>query len=98
MPKTLLGKWSVKLIIVFFLFLAVFYLMVTSGQRGGDLFFSNLWLTVPMLIAAASGIAAFITGIVSIIKNRERSILVFISTALGLFILLFVSAEILFPH
>lgn len=98
MPKTLLGKWSVKLIIIFLLFLAIFYLIIATGQRGDDTFFSNLWLATPILIAGASGILAFITGLIGVIKNRERSVLVFISTALGLFVLWFVAAELLFPH
>ena len=98
MSKTVLGKWSVKFITIFILFLAMFYLIISFGQRGGDTFFSNLWLTTPILIAGASGILAFITGIISIIKDRERSVIVFLSTALGLFVLIFILGEILVPH
>lgn len=98
MSKTVLGKWSVKFITIFILFLAMFYLIISFGQRGGDTFFSNFWLTTPILIAGASGILAFITGIISIIKDRERSVIVFLSTALGLFVLIFILGEILVPH
>lgn len=98
MPKTLLGKWSVKFITIFILFLAIFYLVANSGQRGGDTFFSNLWLATPILIAGASGILAFITGIIGVVKYRERSVLVFISIVLGFFVLLFILGEILSPH
>jgi amino acid permease len=98
MPKTYLGKWSIRLIIAFFLLFGIFWAFITSGQRGGDTFFSNLFLTVPFLLAALSGIFAFFTGIISIAKKGERSIFVFLVTLLGFFILLFVSAEILFPH
>lgn len=97
-PKTTLGKWSVGLIIIFFVSLARFYLFVVSGQRGGDTFFSNPTLSTPIIIAGATGVLAFLTGISSIIKQKERSILVFIATAIGLFVLLFVLGEILFPH
>jgi lipopolysaccharide export LptBFGC system permease protein LptF len=85
--KTQLGKWSIWLIITFIVLFISFQLLVASGQRGGDTFFSNLVLSVPMLIAGISGIAAFFTGIVGIIKNKERSVLVFISTIIGFLIL-----------
>ncbi len=97
-PKTRLGKWSIWLIIVFIVLFILFQLLVASGQSGGDTFFSNLLLSVPMLIAGISGISAFFTGIVSIIKGKERSVLVFISTTVGFFILFFVLGEFLVPH
>lgn len=98
MPKTKLGKLSVRLIITFFLLLGLFYILVASGQRGGATFFSNPVLAFTGLGMAAAGISAFFTGVVGIIKEKERSVLAFLSTIMGLFILLFVLAEILFPH
>jgi hypothetical protein len=98
MPKTVLGKWSVGLIIVFIVLLALFELLVASGQRGGETFFSNLILTIPMLIAAISGISAFATGLIGVIMSRERSIAVYLATLIGLLVLLFVLGEIIFPH
>ncbi|MBU0708278.1 hypothetical protein KJ596_00830, partial [Patescibacteria group bacterium] len=92
------GKWSVYSILVFCLLLSVFYLFVALGQRGGDTFFSNLYLTIPMLCAGLAGILAFVTGIISIFKYRERSFTVFIATGIGLLVLLFILAEIAFPH
>ena len=97
-PKTQLGKWSIWLIIAFIVLFMSFQLLVASGQRGGDTFFSNLALSVPMLIAGISGISAFFTGIIGIIRNKERSFLAFISTIIGFFILFFVLGEFLFPH
>ena len=98
MPKTPLGKWSVRLILIFFVSLATFSLLVASGQRGGETFFSNQFLTFPMLIAGAAGVASFFTGIISILKYGERAVLVFVATAIGLFVLFFASGEIIFPH
>lgn len=97
-PKSTMGKWSTGLIIAFLLFLAVFLILVASGQRGGDTFFSNLALTIPMLLAGVSGVSALVTGIIGIVKSRERSVLVFLATAIGLFVLVFSLGEILFPH
>jgi hypothetical protein len=97
-PFTILGKCSVWLIIVSLSFFIVFYALVASVQRGGDTFFSNLALTIPMLIAAISAISSFFTGIISIIRNRERAIFVYVSTIIGFFVLLFGLGEIIFPH
>jgi hypothetical protein len=97
-PKTTMGKWSTGLIIVFLLFLAVFLILVASGQRGGDTFFSNLALTIPGLLAGVFGISAMVTGVIGIVKSRERSILVFLATAIGFYLLLLLLGEILVPH
>jgi len=99
MPKTTLGKWSVGLIAAFFLLLATGITVVSVfKQEGGETFFDNLWISIPMLGAGASTIAAFITGIIAIIKNKERSILVIITTLFGLLVLWFVAGEIVSPH
>ena len=47
----------------------------------------------PLEVAASSGFAclagaALITGLISMIKNKELSILVFLTTAMGLFALI----------
>ena len=96
-PRTRLGRWSVGLILGFFVLLGVFFLLVSLGERGGQTFFSNLKLTIPMLIAAASAIASLFVGIVAVFK-KERHLLVFLSIAIGLFVLWWCLAEILFPH
>lgn len=98
MPRTKLGEWSAILIVVMLVSLAMFYSFVSAGERGGMTFFSNLLLAIPMLIAGISGIAAFVIGLITMIKYRERSVLVYITSAIGLFVLVFVSAEVLFPH
>ena len=97
-PKTRLGKWSIWLIIAFIVLFVTFQLLVALGQRGGATFFSNLALSVPMLMAGISGISAFFTGIIGIIKSKERSVLVFIASIIGFFILFFVLGEFLVPH
>ena len=98
LPNTRLGKWSMNLIIAFFLLFLLFQLLILSGQRGGNTFFDNLLLSIPWLFMVVCGIASFFTGTISIIKKKERAVFVFLSTALGFFILLFVLGEFLFPH
>ena len=98
MPKTALGKWSVALIVAFIVLLVSFQILVASGQRGGETFFSALILTVPILIAGISGVSAFVTGLIGVIRSRERSISVYLAVTIGLLVLLWGLAEIIFPH
>jgi len=97
-PKTNLGKWSIRLIIAFLILLGLFFIFIVLGERGGDTFFSNLKLAIPGLLSAISAIAAFFIGLISIIKSKERSVCVFLASLIGFLILLWVLAEILFPH
>ena len=98
-PKTLLGKWSAGLIIAFFLLLATgMFVVSVLGQTGGETFFDNLWISIPMLSAGVAAIAAFFTGIVSIWKSKERAVLVFIASLIGLLVLWFVIGEVVVPH
>ena len=97
-PSTVQGKWSVRLIVISILFFVVLSSFIASGQRGGDTFFSNLLLAIPMLVAAILAVCAFFTGIIGIFRNREWAVFVFISTALGFFVLFWGFAEIVFPH
>jgi len=98
MPKTSQGKWSIGLIVAFFLLLELHFFLLKSGQRGGETFFSNLTLAINLIISGLSGISSFFTGAYAILKMKERSLLVFISTAIGAFVLIFWLGEILSPH
>lgn len=95
MPKTKAGKWSVGLIITFLLLFATSQLPAASGQRGPVL---DLVLVVAVITAGISGVAAFFTGLISIIKSKERSFLVFITTVIGLFVLIFVLGQFLVSY
>ena len=98
MPGTRPGKWPVALLILFLVLFVLVQLLVMSGQRGGDTFRDNLLLTVPVFAAGISGILAFVTGMVGVFRNGERAVLVFLSTAIGLVVILFVVGEFAFPH
>jgi len=97
-PKTKLGKISIMLVAAFFVLLGIFFMLVSMGERGGNTYFSNLKLTIPFTIAWLSAIGSFFSGIISIIKNKERSVFVFLSSLIGFLVLLFILAEFLFPH
>ena len=102
MPKTTLGKWSVALIIAFIVVIVAhqvaFQLLMASGWRGGETFFGALVATVPVILAGISGISAFVTGLIGIIRTRERSVTVYLAVTIGLLVLLFLLGEVIFPH
>ncbi len=98
MPKTTLGTWSLRCSLAVLILLAFLILLSLSGQEGGDKPTDNLLLAIPAVCMWISGIIAFITGIISMICQKERSIFVFISTFIGCLTLFFLLGEILIPH
>lgn len=103
MSHTTLGRWSVKLIIIFIALFILVQIIAAVGRSLGAFDSNSLnayQLLMPIIIIPAGicGVAAFVTGIISIIKSKERSIFIFFSTAIGLFVFLFVLGEFLFPH
>ena len=97
-PKTSLGKLSINSILLFFVALGLFYLACFSGERGGENFYSNLFLAIPILSAAVFGITSFFVGIIAFLKRKDFSILLFISILIGFLVSYFFLAEIIFPH
>ena len=99
LPSTKPGKWSIGLAIGVFLFYFLSRLIVVLGnQRGGEEFFSNLFIAIPVLLAGLSGVAAFFTGIVGVVKDKERSILVILAILFGFLVLMFGLGEFVSPH
>jgi hypothetical protein len=97
LPKTTLGKWSFGLALSLILFFGIFLALSFMGAIGGDEGFT--WGVA--LILASWGIlaaAASITGLISIIKSRERSILIFSVIILGAFFLMLILGEFLVAH
>lgn len=98
-PKTKLGSLSVVLFVILVVLVAYFFIMVNVfEQRGGDTFFSNLNLTIPMLAAWASGLASLVLGIIAVIKSKSRSILVFVVIVITFLTTLYGVMEVAFPH
>jgi len=104
-PRTALGKWSVGLIIampiLFFIGMSFTDSLYKSVPAGGTILAdiaSRPALALTMLAGMAAGIAAFITGIWAVIKQRENTLLVYTSTVIGALLILYLAGEILFPH
>jgi len=93
-PKTISGKWSVALIIAVPIFFYIgmsfvdFYEFVPAGKTIPHDIIMRPGVALPMLTGFVCGIAAFFTGIMGIIKKKDYSIFIFLSTVLGFLILL----------
>ncbi len=67
-PSSRLGKLSVWLIIIaFLLFMFVNIIVKIQGPIANQTIFSNLILSIPILLAGACAIISFFTGIIGII-------------------------------
>lgn len=83
LPETSLGKWSIVLSIAFIILI---YLKMQYG------------IPVMSFAIAGLGLAGVIMCIVAMIRNKEISLLYFIPIFVGLLIIFWVSAEIVYPH
>jgi len=104
MPKTFLGRWSVALIIAMPIFFYIgmsfvdFYESVPAGNTIPHDIMIRPGVALPMLVGMVSGVLTFIIGLVSIIRKKERALLVYASTMIGGLLTLFLLGEIFFPH
>lgn len=104
LPKTNLGKISVILILLFPIFtymgmlLTNCYQSVPAGKTILEDIISRPGVAMSMLLGFISGILAFFTGLYAIVKNKDYSILVFISSIVGFFVLLWFLLEIILQH
>jgi fluoride ion exporter CrcB/FEX len=87
MPKTRIGKWSVGLLLLFGLFVLTIILM---QRRAGDPL-----LVIPGLCAAASGVATFVTALIGLFKQKDRTFLVVFCAVIGFLVSLMVIFEVI---
>jgi hypothetical protein len=83
LPKSLLGWWSVGLVVANILFFVLSQIILGPGPD------YNMALAYTLTIVLTGiAVAAFVTGLISIIKRKERSILVFVAMAISLYSLI----------
>ena len=92
-PQTKLGKWSVRLNAFFLTIITISIILVNAL---GILSYNDHWWDVTVPIIFFASVVAFILGIISIIKNKEQSVLVYISVAIGFLLILFIPLHSLF--
>jgi hypothetical protein len=97
-PTTGAGRWSVALLVGFVLGLGAFAALVAGGQRGGEEYYGNWWLAAPFTAAVLAAVGAAWTGWLAIIARSERSLLVYLSAAVGSLVTAFAALEVTFPH
>jgi hypothetical protein len=104
-PKTSLGYWSVGLIIAMpllfilgFQFAKYSYPSIPAGGTIIEDIFARPALALSMVSGMAAGILAFITGLMAIIRQKERALLVYVSSALGALLVIYLAMEFAFPH
>ena len=103
-PKSNSGKWSLGLIIImpilFYLGKSFvnFYETVPAGKTIPEDIISRPGVALTMLAGFISGISAFFCGIFGILRKKDYSVLIFLSTIMGFLLLLLILAEIFFPH
>ena len=105
MPGTVQGTWTVGLIVampILFIIGSSFsnslYELVPSGRTILADIAARPYLALTMLAGMATGIAAFIVGLLAIIKYKENALLVYVSTVIGGLLMLFLVGELVFPH
>lgn len=105
LPKTKLGWWSLGLAaampILFFIGISFTNLLYESVPAGGTILKDitvRPALALTMLAGMASGISAFITGLITIISQKERALLVYGATLIGVLLIIFLFGEFIFPH
>ena len=98
MPSTRLGTICCRLGLASVAFLGAFFVLVASGQRGGETFFSNGWLSTTILTATITATVAGGVGITAVLKDSERALSVVATVAFGLLVFGFALGEVIFPH
>jgi hypothetical protein len=94
LPKRSLARWSVGLAAAFILLSILFAVLTRLDGEPGPfalIFIANITIGI-------SFIGALITGLISIIKSKERSILVFLAVLVGFGALLYFLNQFLFTH
>ncbi|RJE48806.1 MULTISPECIES: hypothetical protein [unclassified Dehalobacter] len=89
LPKSKSGKKSFILVIVsWILFVVGSVLPYKEGYSGLELILNNPLQVVITVLIFAAGIAAAIIGMKAVIRNKERSILVFLVILIGVYYIL----------
>lgn len=86
--KTKPGIWASVLMLLFIVIMALKISPLTKIIR----------LSFPSPFVAGLGFIGFVLGIISIFRNKDRSLSVLLSVPVGLLIIFWTAAETAFPH
>ena len=82
LPKSTVGKWAVGMAAAFVILMILKYLFP---------------LPLPSPLIAVFGVSGFVASVTALVK-RDRAVFVFLAFLLGLIILIWISAELIYPH
>ncbi|XUW99975.1 MAG: hypothetical protein TUN42_08770 [Dehalogenimonas sp.] len=83
LPTTIFGKWLVWLIVAFFVLVMIGRALVAMEQGGQEIAVTSGFPVVASISAMAAGLASFVTGMIGLIKFRERALTVLRSVIAG---------------
>lgn len=98
LPSTDLGRWSVRLLVVFVVFFSTWIVYISVHRVSRPTFFSDPLHAVLLITAAGSAVLGAILGLWSVLVRGERSLLTFLSILIGGFVAWWGGAEVFFPH
>jgi len=79
-------------------FVSLLYAGIPAGKNITDDIAARPVLALSMLSGMAAGVLAFLTGLLAIIRQKERSVLVYLSTISGLISLTLMIGGVVSPH
>ena len=85
--RTKIGKWANILTLVFIIFMALKLINLEIIR-----------VPIPTPFIAIIGLIGFIIGLISIIKKKDKALLTLLSILIGVLIIFWTIAEIMFPH
>jgi len=101
-PGTRLGRWAVYLaglfVLLFIINSAVFMPVFSTTRNSSITWFSQTVLPFYGIFMLLCGLAAGIVGLVAVIRQHERSWMVWLTILPGAFVLLLLLGELLVPH
>ena len=105
MPDSNLGRWAIGLIAVMpvlfwigFSLTDTVYGSVPAGRSIPADIAARPFLALTMLSGMAAGVSAMIIGLISILREKDRGLLVFLATLIGALLTLYLIAEFAYPH
>lgn len=90
MPKTKLGKWAGGLLAIFL----PFFIALILGRNLAGLQPGTSLIVIVGICAMVAGIAAFVTGAISLFKFKDRSSVVILAVAFGFLAILIIAMEV----
>jgi hypothetical protein len=97
-PERQEGMLAVSAFVDHISFMILVWIVVTSGQRGGDEFFGTLWRAIPMLLAGVAGAATGVLALYALLRRWDWAAATALTAFVGLLVILFIAGDVLSPH